>query len=178
MRVLLTTLNAKYIHVNLAIRLLYELNKEREGLEWKEFTIKEPQDEVADFCADFDIVAFSCYIWNITQTLAVIKKIKERDPSVKILLGGPEVSYDWQDVIAVEGVDYIITGEGEIPFHAFLESYPNVQNVPNLVSKTGKEIHFHAGSATFDLQNYSNLMPYRSDDPKTLLNKVLGSSLR
>ena len=83
MRVLLTTLNAKYIHINLAIRLLYELNKEREGIAWKEFTIKEPQDEVADFCKDFDIVAFSCYIWNITQTIEVIKKNKRKEPLSK-----------------------------------------------------------------------------------------------
>lgn len=172
MRVLLTTLNAKYIHINLAIRLLYELNKEREGIAWKEFTIKEPQDEVADFCKDFDIVAFSCYIWNITQTIEVIKKIKERAPSVKILLGGPEVSYDWQDVIAIDAVDFIITGEGEIPFREFLDAYPNVELVPNLVRKTGKEVHFHASSVTFDLQNYSDVMPYQMEDITTLSNKV------
>ncbi len=172
MRVLLTTLNAKYIHINLAIRLLYELNKEREGIAWKEFTIKEPQDEVADFCKDFDVVAFSCYIWNITQTLEVAKKIKALDPSVKILLGGPEVSYDWQDVIAHDAVDFIITGEGEIPFHEFLESYPKVENVANLVRKEGKEIFFHAGSATFDLVTYSDVMPYQPEDAATLYNKV------
>ncbi len=172
MRVLLTTLNAKYIHINLAIRLLYELNKDREGIEWKEFTIKEPQDDVADFCKDFEVVAFSCYIWNITQTLEVAKKIKAINPSVKILLGGPEVSYDWQDVITHDAVDFIITGEGEIPFHEFLESYPNVENVANLVRKEGKEISFHAGSATFDLLNYSDVMPYQSDDKATLFNKV------
>jgi anaerobic magnesium-protoporphyrin IX monomethyl ester cyclase len=68
MRTLLTTLNAKYIHTNLAIRLLYDLNKEFEGLEWKEFTIKEDQLEVASYCSKYEIVAFSCYIWNITQT--------------------------------------------------------------------------------------------------------------
>ena len=39
--ILLTTLNAKYIHMNLAIRLLYELNKTDERLSWKEFAIKE-----------------------------------------------------------------------------------------------------------------------------------------
>ena len=75
MRILLTTLNAKYIHTNLAIRLLYELNQDHKGLEWKEFTIKEPKDEVAKECAAFDVIAFSCYIWNITQTLEVAKKI-------------------------------------------------------------------------------------------------------
>ncbi len=172
MRVLLTTLNAKYIHINLAIRLLYELNKDREGIEWKEFTINEPQDDVADFCKDFEVVAFSCYIWNITQTLEVAKKIKALNPSVKILLGGPEVSYDWQDVIVNDAVDFIITGEGEIPFHEFLESYPNVENVSNLVRKEGTEISFHAGSATFDLQNYSDVMPYQEEDKATLFNKV------
>src|SRR5687768_11875394 len=113
MRVLLATLNAKYIHTNLAIRLLYELNQEYEGLAWKEFTIKEPKDDVAEYCARFDLVAFSCYIWNITQTLAVAKKIKALNPNIKIMLGGPEVSYEYEGVIALDEVDYIIAGEGE-----------------------------------------------------------------
>ena len=173
MRILLTTLNAKYIHINLAIRLLYELNKDREGIEWREFTIKESPDDIADACKDFDIVAFSCYIWNITQTIEVAKKLKALNPSVKILLGGPEVSYDWQDVIAIDAIDFIITGEGEIPFRAFLEAFPNVENVPNLVRKQGKEVFFHASAVTFDLQNYADVMPYQSDDPTTLRNKVL-----
>ena len=75
-RILLTTLNAKYIHMNLAIRLLYELNHADERLEWKEFAIKEDPDHIAAICAGYEVVCFSCYIWNITQTLAVIKKIK------------------------------------------------------------------------------------------------------
>ena len=102
---LLTTLNAKYIHTNLAIRILYEMNQDHEGLEWKEFAIKENKDEVATHCANFDAVAFSCYIWNITQTLEVAKKIKALNPSTKILLGGPEVSYEWQEVIAQPQID-------------------------------------------------------------------------
>ena len=52
-RILLTTLNSKYIHMNLAIRLLYELNKNDERLSWKEFTIKEDAQEVANFCSTF-----------------------------------------------------------------------------------------------------------------------------
>ena len=48
MKILLTTLNAKYIHTNLAIRLLYELNHEFEGLDWKEFTIKEDKNDIAE----------------------------------------------------------------------------------------------------------------------------------
>ncbi len=117
MRVLLTTLNAKYIHTNLAIRLLYQLNKHREGLDWKEFTINEAQQPVAEHCAQYDMVAFSCYIWNITQTLQVARLIKALRPEVRILLGGPEVSYEWEDVIARPEVDFIIAGEGETAWH-------------------------------------------------------------
>jgi len=173
MRILLTTLNAKYIHVNLAIRLLYELNWDKEGLEWKEFTIKEDKCGIADFCKDFDVVAFSCYIWNIAQTLEVIKKIKVLNPQIKILLGGPEVSYDFGDVIALPEVDYIITGEGEIPFREFIESFPNIENVTNLVRKeNGKVLHLPK-DATFDLKNFANIFPYKNDEPESLFNRVL-----
>lgn len=173
MRVLLTTLNAKYIHINLAIRLLYELNKkDHEGLEWKEFTIKEPKDGVADFCKDFDVVAFSCYIWNITQTLAVARLIKTLNPSTKILLGGPEVSYEYNDLITLPEVDYIITGEGETPFKAFLDSFPNIENVPNLVFEKEGKVKENLPAPMFDLIHYTNFNPYINDKPEDLYNKV------
>lgn len=173
MTVLLTTLNAKYIHINLAIRLLYELNRDCEGLEWREFTIKENKDDIARACAGFDVVAFSCYIWNISQTLDVARRIKALSPATKILLGGPEVSYDWQDVIVREEVDYIITGEGETPFRAFLQSYPNVETVPNLVLKSDTGVSYFPKTEIFDLAQYRDIMPYRNDPPEELRNKVM-----
>lgn len=173
MTLLLTTLNAKYIHTNLAIRLLYALNQDRPGLEWKEFTIKENQDEVAAFCSRFEVVAFSCYIWNITQTLQVARKIKALNPAIQILLGGPEVSYDWQEVIALPEVDYIITGEGETPFRAFLDAWPQVDGIPNIVSKKDGEVSYFPHTEIFDLKAYEGLMPYRNDAPELLASKVL-----
>lgn len=173
MRVLLTTLNAKYIHTNLAIRLLYELNQHAEGLEWKEFTIKEPKDEVAEWCSKFDVVAFSCYIWNISQTLEVAKKIKAINPHTKILLGGPEVSYEYEAVIALNHVDYIIAGEGETAFASFLNSYPNISQVPNLIFKTEDKVLSNPPAPMFDLKNFAESMPYRFDKPEDLANKVL-----
>ena len=173
MRILLTTLNAKYIHTNLAIRLLYELNQNNKGLEWKEFTIKEPKEEVAKECAAFDVVAFSCYIWNITQTLAVAKKIKELNPNITILLGGPEVSYEYEDVISLTEVDYIIVGEGETPFTEFINSFPNVDAVPSLVRKSEGKVLVNPQAPMFDLKNFENSMPYRFDKVESLSNKVL-----
>ncbi len=173
MKVLLSTLNAKYIHTNLAIRLLYELNQDFEGLDWKEFTIKEDKDEIAAYCSAFDVLAFSCYIWNINQTLEVAKKIKLLNPSVKILLGGPEVSYEYDEVISRDEVDYIIVGEGEIPFKAFLRHYPHLETVPGLLRKENGKTILSASPPMFELKNLENSMPYRFDKPEELSNKVL-----
>lgn len=173
MRSLLTTLNAKYIHSNLAIRLLYELNQHHKGLEWKEFTIKEPGDDIAVFCSQYDVVAFSCYIWNITPILAVAKKIKELKSDCKILLGGPEVSYEYDEIIALPFIDFIIVGEGETPFSEFLNSYPNVENVPSLVRKDNLKIIKNTLAPMFDLKNFEQSMPYQFDNIEELKNKVL-----
>lgn len=171
--ILLTTLNAKYIHLNLAIRLLYELNKTDERLAWKEFTIKEDPEQIALYGSQFEIVCFSCYIWNITQTLVAAKKIKELSPATKILLGGPEVSFDWQEIIQLPFIDYIITGEGEIPFRKFLQQYPAIEAIPNIASKKEGVSMYQSQAENFDLESYATTNPYQHDDPDTLRNRVL-----
>lgn len=158
--------------MNLAVRLLYGLNRENHpGLEWKEFVIKDDPMNIATQCKDFEVVAFSCYIWNITATLRVTKLLKELNPQIKILLGGPEVSYDYGDIIARDDVDYIIVGEGEIPFKHFLETYPNVDQVKNLVSKVDGKINYIPFQETFDLKTLT-LNPYIFEDPTILASKV------
>lgn len=171
-QILLTTLNAKYIHMNLAVRLLYTLNKADERLHWKEFTIKQPKDAVAIECAAYDIVAFSCYIWNITQTLEVAQRIKAINPNTKILLGGPEVSYEWEEMIQHDCVDYIITGEGEIPFHEFLNNYPDVSLVPNLAWKKDGEVHYMERDTMYDMSNFIGVNPYLYEPAEDLYNKI------
>lgn len=171
-KVLLTTLNAKYIHLNLAIRLLYDLNKDRSSLDWYEFTIKNDPMEVARHCIAYDVVCFSCYIWNISQTLRACEAIKALRPEVKILLGGPEVSYEWEGVIAQDHVDYIILGEGEIPFQRFLEHYPDVSKVPNLVYKEGGSLMCHKENVQFDLASLEGHNPYSYEPLEDLYNKV------
>jgi len=173
MRALLTTLNAKYIHTNLAIRLLYEQNQHHAGLEWKEFTIKQPKDEIAAWCSQFDLVAFSCYIWNISQTLEVTQRIKALNPDVTILLGGPEVSYEYDNVISRADVDYIIAGEGEVAFSEFMNAFPQVELVPSLVYYKDGKVMTNATAPMFDLKQLEHSMPYAFDKPEELANKVL-----
>ena len=172
MRILLSTLNAKYIHLNLAIRILYDLNRATGKLDWKEFTIKNDFDEVAEKCAAYEVVCFSVYIWNITQTLKVAEKIRQRNPNTRILLGGPEVSYEYDNVIALPYVDFIVVGEGEIPFEAFVRNYPDVENVPNLLYKKDGEIVFNEQNITFDIQQLAGRNPYQYDKPEELSKKV------
>lgn len=170
--ILLTTLNAKYIHLNLAIRILYDLNKDHSDLHWKEFTIKTDSEEIAKACAQYDIVCFSCYIWNITETLVVTEKIKQINPNTKILLGGPEVSYEWQDIINLDHIDFIITGEGEIPFEKFLRNYPNFKGINNLIYKENGGIVYHEKTEQFDIKLLTDRNPYQYDSPEDLYNKV------
>lgn len=158
--------------MNLAIRILYDLNKEKGDISWKEFVIKNDAQEVANYCVDYDVVCFSCYIWNINQTLEVCKAIKALRPATKILLGGPEVSYEWEPVIAQNYVDYIIVGEGEIPFESFVQNYPAVENVPNLVAKSDGSIHFNKQNVQFDIQLLADRNPYQYDPVEDLANKV------
>lgn len=174
MRTLICTLNAKYIHTNLAIRLLYHLNKKNHsGLAWKEFTIKEDKAEITAYCKDFDVVAFSCYIWNISPTLEVCRLLKAENPTIKILLGGPEVSYDYTDVIKRPEVDYIIAGEGEIAFSEFMATFPDISNVPNLVFLEGETVRSNPSAPLFNLNELAGIMPYSADENASLSNKVL-----
>ena len=172
MKTLLTTLNSKYIHLNLAVRLLYGYNKDIDGLEWHEFTIKESSESIVEYCKDFDVVAFSCYIWNITQTLHAIKLLKAENPAIKILLGGPEVSYEWENLVSSDTIDFIVVGEGELPFRSFLLNYPDVSSIPNLVSKSDGKLNFVPDAKIIDLNEYSNFNPYIHDDKTQLAHKV------
>lgn len=122
--VILATLNAKYIHTNLAIRYLKAYCEPDFPVEIVEYTIKDP---VLNIVSDLygrkpDIVGFSCYIWNIEETLQVVRLLKKIRPELIIVLGGPEVSYDadyWLDT--VPEADYIVMGEGEATFRHLLE---------------------------------------------------------
>lgn len=117
MRVLLTTLNSKYIHSSLALRCLKAYcNQYNEDISIKEYTIN---NTLLDILADIhkekpDVIGLACYIWNYDMTMQLASLIKKVIPHIKIVLGGPEVSYNPEDVMEeFQYVDYIIQGEGE-----------------------------------------------------------------
>lgn len=125
MRIVLATLNAKYIHTSLAIRLLKAYSEhEFEDILLAEYTIKDPvMNIVSDlFQKKPDVIGFSCYIWNIEETVKLIGILKQVMPEVTIVLGGPEVSYEplyWMKREA--GIDFVVNGDGEETFHHLLQ---------------------------------------------------------
>ncbi|HZG73382.1 MAG TPA: radical SAM protein [Chondromyces sp.] len=131
MKVVVSTLNAKYIHTNLAIRYLKSYAEPDFDVELAEYTIKDPiMNIVTDlYKKQPDVIGFSCYIWNIEETIQVLQTIKKILPNVIIVLGGPEVSYDvpyWLE--RVKEADFITIGEGEETFKQLLEELSNERN--------------------------------------------------
>lgn len=124
MKVILSTLNAKYIHTSLAIRLLKAYSQHEFDIELTEYTIKDPvMNIVSDlFQRKPDMIGFSCYIWNIEETIKVIEIVKKVMPEVTIVLGGPEVSYDtYEWMQRIQGVDFIVMGDGEETLHHLMQ---------------------------------------------------------
>ncbi len=129
MRVLLTTLNSKFIHSNLALRYLKASLKHLPlTLIMDEFTINDHLERVVGdiYRHKPDIIALSCYIWNIRETLMVVESIKKVIPDSVVVLGGPEVSYDSVSLLEENTeVDVIVKGEGEITFPFLIERLMN-----------------------------------------------------
>ncbi len=128
MKTLLTTLNSKYIHSNLAIRYLQGFVADIEEVDIVEFTINQSPEFIASeiFKLNKDLIGFSVYIWNIQETLHICKILKLVAPDIEIFLGGPEVSYDMNEFMEKHNfIDFIIYGEGEESFREFLKTRKN-----------------------------------------------------
>ncbi|MEL1133640.1 B12-binding domain-containing radical SAM protein [Desulfitobacterium sp. THU1] len=127
MRILLVGLNAKYVHTNLAIRYLRESVKgEFPEVRIREFTINEPIEriEAEIYEAKADVIGFSCYIWNLKETLAVIRQLRPTSPRTRILVGGPEVSFEADCFLRENNeIDAVVLGEGEVTFLELLRAW-------------------------------------------------------
>jgi len=125
MKNLLLTLNSKYSHSSLAIRYLSQyVRHESYYPNIKEYTINQHIDDIVRdiFKEDYDVIAFSCYIWNYEMTLKIAEDIKTINPEIKIIFGGPEVSYEPGQILeSHDFIDFIIFGEGEESYKALCE---------------------------------------------------------
>lgn len=117
--IVLSTLNAKYIHASFGLRcLMANLGNLRERAYLTEFTINQAPLEIAETVLAHQprIVGFGVYIWNVEQTTAVIGLLKRIRPDLIVIIGGPEVSYETEGQEIVALADHVITGEAELKF--------------------------------------------------------------
>ena len=128
MKILLVACNAKYIHSSLAIRSLatYVNKNAAYPVTCLEFTINQQEDKILEEIIKEkpDVIGFSCYIWNISMILRLIKNIKKILPHTWIIAGGPEVSYEPAALLEKQkDIDIVIMGEGEEPFRLLTEQF-------------------------------------------------------
>lgn len=177
MKLLLTAINAKYIHSNLAI---YELSsyakKYKENIELAEYTINNQQEFILSdiYKRKPDVIAFSCYIWNIGIIKNLLKELRQVLPDTPIWLGGPEVSYDvTTGLLATPYVDGIMIGEGECTFYELMKHYVEqnieLKDIRGIAYKWNGEIKVNDYREPMDLSD----VPFPYDDFELFKNKIL-----
>ena len=133
MKVLLTAINAKYIHSNLAVYSLKAYAKEyQKEIEIAEFTINQRTEYILSeiYKRKPDVLCFSCYIWNIRFVLEVAEEFHKICPKVPIWVGGPEVSYEVETFLKKNPyITGVMIGEGERIFQHLCECYVNQREV-------------------------------------------------
>ena len=175
MNIVLATLNAKYIHTNLALRCLKASAQPDFNAIISEYTIKDPAFNIVSdiYLKKPKVVGFSCYIWNIEETIKVIRLLKKVSPETIIVLGGPEVSYDsnyW--LRRIEEIDFIVMGEGEISFKQLLHYVDGnlpLQEVPGICYLVDGKFIIHPQGPKIDLREIPS--PYRFEEDIPHLSK-------
>jgi len=136
MKIALVAINAKYIHKNLAVRFL------KENCDYPtdilEYTIKSDLDLIYQELIRYELIGFSCYIWNIDIIIKLCQRIRTSQKTIRILFGGPEVSYEYQEFFDNNLIDFLIKEEGEKAFNELINSLTQnkpLNNIAGLVTK-------------------------------------------
>ncbi len=172
MKVILVGVNSKYIHTNLAIRYL-KVNCDY-PVSLKEFTIKDSIDKIINGIMDEspDIIGFSVYIWNVEIIKEILRIIKTEYKDKTIILGGPEISYEYDDYLKNQLCDYIIFNEGEIAFNKLVKalvSNKDISDIANLSYYENNKVIKNDAQEIKDLNKLEN--PYKLDN-EDIKNKI------
>lgn len=181
MNVVLSTLNSKFIHSSLALRYLKAYGEAHgQAYDIVEYTINMPVLHILSDITehDIDVLGFACYIWNIEMTLHVVDMVKAVRPDIKIVLGGPEVSFTADELLErCPNIDYIVQGEGEEAFHALVTALQlgNDGLNPVIPGVRGRRNGSILGSAeAVEVRDLSTIpFPYTEEDMKDLEHKII-----
>jgi radical SAM superfamily enzyme YgiQ (UPF0313 family) len=134
--IILTTLNARYIHASLGLRYLAaNMGELEDDTEIMEFVLQNRAEEIVEalLAKQPRIIGFGVYIWNVSEITRVVALLKCVAPHITVVLGGPEVSYECDEQEVVRLADYVITGWGDISFpklcRELLQKRPQAQKI-------------------------------------------------
>ena len=181
MNVVLSTLNSKFIHSSLALRYLKAYGEAHgQAYDIVEYTINMPVLHILSDITehDIDVLGFACYIWNIEMTLHVVDMVKAVRPDIKIVLGGPEVSFTADELLErCPNIDYIVQGEGEEAFHALVTALQlgNDGLDPVIPGVRGRRDGSILGSLeAVEVSDLSSIpFPYTEEDMDDLEHKII-----
>jgi len=162
--ILLCTLNARYIHASLGLRYLYaNMGALENCTDLIEFTINERISDIVEklISHEPEILGFGVYIWNVRHTTELIALIKKLQPKIKIIIGGPEVSYEYNDTHIFKLCDHLICGQADQAFPDLcLELLQNKAVVPKVITATTPHVQ-------------SLKLPYRFYSEEDISHRVL-----
>ena len=181
MNVVLSTLNSKFIHSSLALRYLKAYGEAHgQAYDIVEYTINMPVLHILSDVTehDIDVLGFACYIWNIEMTLHVVDMVKAVRPDIKIVLGGPEVSFTADELLErCPNIDYIVQGEGEEAFHDLVTALQlgNDGLDPVIPGVRGRRDGSILGSLeAVEVSDLSSIpFPYTEEDMEDLEHKII-----
>ena len=181
MKILLTAVNAKYIHSNPAVYSLQKFTAEyapeyKKDIELAEFTINHYADDILQeiYRRKPDVVAFSCYIWNLQMIEKVLEDLPKILPDVQIWAGGPEVSYDAPDFLKKHPcMTGVMTGEGEETFLELVFYYHGQKTLREIRGITYRDIEqkivVNPGRPLLDM----NRIPFLYDDLEDFEHRII-----
>lgn len=175
MKILLTAINSKFVHSNLAVRYLRAYTKDLDyDCKIREFSINDREENILKEIIEEkpDVVAISTYIWNVEMAIRLANLIKLVDKNIEILYGGPEVSYDSRLFLKDNVGEYVIEGEGEKTYREFVEyklGTKKVEDIKGLHYKKDGEVHSNGSRPLMSLDEV--VFPYEEDED--LNNKIV-----
>lgn len=146
MKNILVGINSKYVHTNLAIRYLkkYIEQNSNEKIKIYESSINNNIQKIIRDIVEYepDNIFFSVYIWNVEMVFKITKEVKKILPNKRIILGGPEVSYNPDEILEKNiEIDGILIGEGENVLLNFLTK--DIKDVKGVYYREDNKIKFN-----------------------------------
>ncbi|MDE7359992.1 MAG: B12-binding domain-containing radical SAM protein, partial [Lachnospiraceae bacterium] len=180
MKILLTAINAKYIHSNLAIYSLKAFAGEYgRKIELAEYTINNQKDYILEdiYKRRADVVCFSCYIWNLTYVEEIAREYHKLFSETPIWVGGPEVSYNVKDFLAKHPyITGVMIGEGEATFRELCGHYSECRDLENLTNIDGLAYRAESGAIVITKNRKPidmNSIPFCYDAVADFSNRII-----